>query len=305
MKKGITMTTDKKGILLSLIAAAGFGVAAPLSKFIYDFGLSPNLMLTLRFLMASVILWSYIYLKRKKIKYKVTKKQLGLLFLLGGIIYVATTAFYFTGVKYIPVSIHVMIFYTYPLIVNGFTVFVFKDKIPTKQIFAMFISFLGLILIAFNGVFTINYLGMSFSLFAALGYSIYLMTLNIKSIEEINSLVLAAYTNTFSGLVFFLYSFIKRDSYLNVPLPAWLAIGAMATVSTAVAIIVLKKGIQMIGPAKASIIGTFEPLEGIVLSVLFLGETLNLNQIIGIILIIFAIILVQSQKTTLNKAVTY
>jgi len=305
MKKGITMTTDKKGILLSLIAAAGFGVAAPLSKFIYDFGLSPNLMLTLRFLMASVILWSYIYLKRKKIKYKVTKKQLGLLFLLGGIIYVATTAFYFTGVKYIPVSIHVMIFYTYPLIVNGFTVFVFKDKIPTKQIFAMFISFLGLILIAFNGVFTINYLGMSFSLFAALGYSIYLMTLNIKAIEEINSLVLAAYTNTFSGLVFFSYSFITRVFYLNVPLPAWLAIGAMATVSTAVAIIVLKKGIQMIGPAKASIIGTFEPLEGIVLSVLFLGETLNLNQIIGIILIIFAIILVQSQKPILDKAVTY
>src|SRR6056297_2257165 len=270
MKKGITMTTDKKGILLSLIAAAGFGVAAPLSKFIYTYNLSANLMLTLRFLMASMILWGYIYLKRNKINYKVTQKQLGLLFLLGGIIYVLTTAFYFTGVKYIPVSIHVMIFYTYPLIVNGFTVFVFKDKIPTKQIFAMFISFIGLILIAFNGVFTINYLGMSFSLIAALGYSIYLMTLNIKALEKMNSLVLAAYINTFSGLVFFLYSFIKKDFHLNIPLPAWLAIGLMATVSTAVAIIVLKKGIQLIGPAKASIIGTFEPLEGIVLSVLFL-----------------------------------
>jgi len=79
----------------------------------------------------------------------------------------------------------------------------------------------------------------------------------------------------------------------------------MATVSTAVAIIVLKKGIQLIGPAKASIIGTFEPLEGIILSVLFLKETLNSNQIIGIILIIFAIILVQSQKKLLSKAVSY
>jgi drug/metabolite transporter (DMT)-like permease len=299
------MTTDRKGILLTLIAATGFGVAAPLSKFIYTYNLSANLMLTLRFLMASMILWGYIYLKRNKINYKVTQKQLGLLFLLGGIIYVLTTAFYFTGVKYIPVSIHVMIFYTYPLIVNGFTVFVFKDKIPTKQIFAMFISFIGLILIAFNGVFTINYLGMSFSLIAALGYSIYLMTLNIKALEKMNSLVLAAYTNTFSGLVFFLYSFIKKDFYLNIPLPAWLAIGLMATVSTAVAIIVLKKGIQLIGPAKASIIGTFEPLEGIILSVLFLKETLNSNQIIGIILIIFAIILVQSQKKLLSKAVSY
>lgn len=299
------MTTDRKGILLTLIAAAGFGVAAPLSKFIYTYNLSTNLMLTLRFLMASMILWGYIYLKRNKINYKVTQKQLGLLFLLGGIIYVLTTAFYFTGVKYIPVSIHVMIFYTYPLIVNGFTVFVFKDKIPTKQIFAMFISFIGLILIAFNGVFTINYLGMSFSLIAALGYSIYLMTLNIKALEKMNSLVLAAYTNTFSGLVFFLYSFIKKDFYINIPLPAWLAIGLMATVSTAVAIIVLKKGIQLIGPAKASIIGTFEPLEGIILSVLFLKETLNFNQIIGIILIIFAIILVQSQKKLLSKVVSY
>lgn len=299
------MTNDRKGIFLTLIAAAGFGIAAPLSKLIYTYNLSANLMLTLRFLMASIILWGYIYLKRDKIDYKVTRKQFGFLFLLGGIIYVATTAFYFTGVKFIPVSIHVMIFYTYPLIVNGFTVFVFKDKIPTKQIFAMFISFIGLILIAFNGIFTINYLGMSFSLFAALGYSIYLMTLNIKALDQMNSLVLAAYTNTFSGLVFLLYSFIKRDFYLNIPLPAWLAIGLMATISTAVAIIVLKKGIQLIGPAKASIIGTFEPLEGIILSVLFLKETLNFNQVIGIVLIILAIILVQSQKKSLKNAVSY
>lgn len=299
------MNNDRKGILLTLIAAAGFGVAAPLSKIIYTYGLSPNLMLTLRFLMASVILWGYVYIKRDKINYRITKKQLAFLFLLGGIIYVATTAFYFTGVKYIPVSIHVMIFYTYPLIVNGFTVFVFKDKIPVKQILAMFISFIGLILIAFNGIFTINYLGMSFSLMAALGYSIYLMTLNIKALKQMNSLVLAAYTNTFSGLVFFIYSFIRKDFYLNIALPAWLAIALMATVSTAIAIIVLKKGIQLIGPAKASIIGTFEPLEGIILSVLFLKETLNFNQIIGIFLIIFAIIIVQSQKKSLRKAVSY
>lgn len=299
------MTNDKKGILLTLIAAAGFGVAAPLSKIIYTYGLSPNLMLTLRFLMASIILWGYIYIKRDKINYKVSKKQLGFLFLLGGIIYVATTTFYFTGVKYIPVSIHVMIFYTYPLIVNGFTVFVFKDKIPFKQIIAMIVSFIGLILIAFNGVFTINYLGMAFSLMAALGYSIYLMTLNIKALKQMNSLVLAAYTNTFSGLVFFMYSFARRDFYLNIPLPAWIAIAFMATISTAIAIIVLKKGIQLIGPAKASIIGTFEPLEGILLSVLFLKETLNFNQVIGIILIIFAIIIVQSQKQSLSKAVSY
>ena len=290
------MSDDRRGTLLALIASAGFGVAAPLSKLIYTYGLSQNLMLTLRFLMASIILWTYIFLKKNKIDYKVNKKQFGLLFLLGGIIYVVTTAFYFTGVKYIPVSIHVMIFYTYPLIVNGFTVFVFKDKIPTKQIFPMLISFIGLILIAFNGVFAINYIGFFFSLSAALGYSIYLMTLNIKAIDQINSLVLAAYTNTFSGLIFFLYSFLKKDFYLNIPLPAWLAIGLMATVSTAIAIIVLKKGIQLIGPAKASIIGTFEPLEGIILSVIFLKETLNFNQMIGIVLIISAIILVQSKK---------
>lgn len=299
------MNNDRKGILLTLIAAAGFGVAAPLSKIIYTYGLSPNLMLTLRFLMASIILWGYIYIKRDQINYKVTQKQFAFLFLLGGIIYVATTAFYFTGVKYIPVSIHVMIFYTYPLIVNGFTVFVFKDKIPMKQIVAMIISFIGLILIAFNGVFSINYLGMSFSLMAALGYSIYLMTLNIKALEQMNSLVLAAYTNTFSALVFFMYSFIRKDFYLNIALPAWFAIALMATVSTAIAIIVLKKGIQLIGPAKASIIGTFEPLEGIILSVLFLKETLNFNQVIGIILIIFAIFIVQSQKKSLSKAASY
>jgi len=299
------MLAQKKGNVLVLMAAAGFGVAAPLSKFIYTYNLSTNLMLTLRFLMASIILWLYIYVKKDTIPYKVSLKQFGFLFLLGGIIYVATTGFYFSAVKYIPVSIHVMLFYSYPLIVNAFSIFLFKEKIPLNQISAIFVSSAGLILIAFNGFFTINYLGMAFSILSALGYSIYLLTLKIEALDQMNSIVLAAYTNTFSALIFFIYSLIQKDFYLNIPSPAWLGIGVMGTVSTAIAIIALKKGVQLIGPAKASIIGTFEPLEGIILSVLFLKETLNFNQIIGILMIIYAIILVQDQKRELKKSGSY
>lgn len=294
------MSDDRKGIFLALLASAGFGIAAPLSKIIYRYNLSPNLMLTFRFSLAAIFLWLYIFLKKNKLSYKVTKKQLSLLFLLGGIIYVATTTFYFIGVKYIPVSIHVMIFYTYPLIINGFTYFVFKDKIPKKQIFAMFISFIGLILIAFNGVLKINLLGMFFSFLASICYSIYLMALKIDELDNMNSLVLAAYTNSFSGIIFLLYSLLRNDFYLNIALPAWIAIIIMATLSTAIAIIVLKRGIKLIGPAKASIIGTFEPLEGIIISVIFLQEKLNFNQIIGVLLIISSIILIQSRKKILN-----
>ena len=294
------MSEERKGVLLALLASAGFGIAAPLSKIIYRYNLSPNLMLTLRFSLAAIILWIYIYFKKDKINFEVSKKQFSLLFLLGGIIYVATTTFYFIGVKLIPVSIHVIIFYTYPLIINGFTFFVFKDKIPKKQIFAMFTSFIGLILIAFNGVIKINLLGMSFSFLAAICYSIYLMTLKVKELDSMNSLVLAAYTNSFSGIMFFLYSFLKNDFYLNFALPAWIAICIMAFLSTAISIIVLKKGIQLIGPAKASIIGTFEPLEGIIISVVFLNEKLNFNQIIGVFLIISAIIIIQNKKKVFN-----
>ena len=43
------MNKEIKGILITLLAAASFGAIAPIAKFIYQYEITQNLMLALRF----------------------------------------------------------------------------------------------------------------------------------------------------------------------------------------------------------------------------------------------------------------
>lgn len=290
------MNKNSKGIIYTLLAAAGFGLAAPLSKIIYSFGISTYVMLTYRFLMAGLLIMIYMLIKKKYSLFRVKKNELKTLFLLGGVVYVLTTTLYFNAIKFMPVSIHVIIFYTYPMMINLFSVVVLKEALPVKQGLAMIISFVGLFLMAFSGSGNIIPIGLFFSVGSALCYGSYLMLLNQKHLHNLSSLTLAFYTNVFSGCSFLILSLITGEMAFQLPMEGLLGISIMAVFSTVLAIIVLKQGIQLIGPSKASIISTFEPLEGVILSVLFLDEALMIRQFIGIGLVIYGILLIRRVK---------
>ncbi|MBV7276161.1 DMT family transporter [Clostridium sp. PL3] len=291
------MNTEIKGILLTLLAAASFGAVAPIAKFIYQYEITPNFMLALRFLIASLFLWGYIFINRKKINYKLEKDQMIIMLLIGAFIYFLTTIFYFNAIKFIPVSLHVMIFYSYPFMVNIFSFFVFKEKISKNQSMAMIIAFVGLVLTVSINSSGFSILGISLSLLAAIFNGTYILLLGTIKINRVDSVVTAAYTNLFSSISFFIYCGIKGEIHVDMPSNAWIAIVFIAIISTAIAIISLSKGIRMIGASKASIISTFEPLEGVILSFIFLGESMNIKQIIGIALIVFAIFLINIPST--------
>jgi drug/metabolite transporter (DMT)-like permease len=64
-------------------------------------------------------------------------------------------------------------------------------------------------------------------------------------------------------------------------------------VSTAAAIVLLWQGIARIGPARASIIGSLEPLFSVVLSVLVLGESVTALQGLGGLLMVAGVWILQ------------
>lgn len=296
------MNNKLKGVVLTLLAASSFGAAAPVAKFIYQYQITPSFMLALRFLIASLFLWGYIFANRKRINYKLNKQQLVIMMIIGAVFYFFTTIFYYNAIRFIPVSIHVMIFYSYPFMVNIFAFFVLKEKTTKVQFISMSIAFLGLILTAFVSLYQVSLLGIILSLVAALFNGGYILLLGMKKINGIDSVVTAAYTNLFSSISFFIYCGITRETYVDIPLKGWFGIVFIAIVSTAIAVIGLSKGIRLIGASKASIISTFEPLEGVILSFIFLGESMNIKQIIGIVLILYAIIMINSSDNNkLNK----
>lgn len=288
-----------KGTLYTLLAAMCFGGTAPIAKYIYGYGITPNFMLALRFSFAAIILWIYILIFKEKINAKVSKKQFKELFVIGGIVYFFTTFFYFNAIKFIPISLHVIIFYTYPLMVNIFSILFLNEICTKKQVFSLIISFLGIVMIVTMPDKNIKIFGLVLSLGAAMSNCAYVLMIGKKSISSLNSIVIAAYTNFFSAISFFVYSFFKGEVNFNLNYRVWIGILIIGLFSTAIAIIALSEGIKLIGPSKASIICTFEPVEGVILSMIFLGETLSLIQILGVIFVILGIIIINMKK--LNK----
>ncbi|KDR95471.1 Threonine/homoserine efflux transporter RhtA [Peptoclostridium litorale DSM 5388] len=286
------MNAKIKGVIMTLIAAAGFGAAAPVAKSIYQYGLTPSFMLALRFFTASLFLWGYIFISGKKVNYRIEKRQLGIMFVTGAVVYFLTTTFYFNAIKFIPISLHVMIFYSYPFMVNIFSLLIFKEKITKKQALAMTIAFAGLTMTVSISSAGLNFTGVALSLLAALCNASYIILLGINGIRGVDSVVTAAYTNLFSSISFFAYCAVMGQIHMDIPSKGWMGIVFIALISTAIAIIALSKGIRIIGASKASIISTFEPLEGVVLSVIFFGESMNTVQIMGMILVIGAIIMI-------------
>ncbi|MEG2212477.1 MAG: EamA family transporter, partial [Clostridiales bacterium] len=61
------------------------------------------------------------------------------------------------------------------------------------------------------------------------------------------------------------------------------------------------RGVRMIGAAKASIIGVFEPLEGVLIGCIFLAEGMNGLQLLGAVLIASAIVLINKAGQQENK----
>jgi len=105
----------------------------------------------------------------------------------------------------------------------------------------------------------------------------------------------SAWSVTGACLVFLALALVRPLGAPTQP-TEWLVLLAMASFSTVFPIFFLNAGIQKLGPTKASIMGTIEPVFTTILAVLFLGETLQPIQLLGGLLILVSLILLQVRR---------
>ena len=96
-----------------------------------------------------------------------------------------------------------------------------------------------------------------------------------------------------AALSFLLWGIVGGTLSLTIPLQGWIAITVIAVFSTVFAILTFFAGLNRIGATQASIISVLEPAVTVILSYLFLSETLQGLQLIGGFLILASIIILQ------------
>ncbi|KKX56119.1 DMT family transporter [Brevibacillus borstelensis] len=282
------------GVLYVFASAAGFGVMSIFAIYAYEAGASVSTLLFLRFLLAALLFFVWMAVKREPLR--ISRQQGLALFCLGGVLYTLQSLSFFSSVQYIPASMAALLLYTFPVYVAVLNYFVNKEALRKQTIGAMALSLAGLVLVlglSFDGI---QPLGVGLALAAAVLYSVYFIVGN-RVVTGLSPYVTSAYVSLFAAISTFGLALKDGGPALNFSGQGWLALGGIVLFSTILAMGCLFRGIQLIGSTRASVLSTLEPVVTIGFSALLFGERLGWLQMLGgFAVLLGAVLIVRSQN---------
>ena len=192
------------------------------------------------------------------------------------------------SVTYINVSLTIIIFCTYPIIVLTISIFVTKEKIKNIIKILFFTTFIGLFLALSPSTDDLKIQGIVFALIASLGAAIMIVTNQTMSKKNISPIQINIFINFFNTIFFFiiLSVFYKIDT--NISLNAFLIL-LIPSFSYAIALFLQLLAIPKIGQTNTALFLYLEPITGIFGAVIILNENLSPIQLLGTVIVLLSL----------------
>jgi drug/metabolite transporter (DMT)-like permease len=288
------------GTLWVLASAAGFGAMAIFGKLAYAAGVGTPTLLAVRFSIAAVVLWGLLAARRQPAR--VSRRTLGGLLLMGGLGYVGQAFAFFTALETIPAATTSLLLYTYPAMVSVLAWLFLRQRITRAGAVALALATLGCALVlggpsAAQGGGALDPAGVGWALTAAVVYSLYIIA-GTPITAGAPPLVGATYIISAAAAVFTGAGLLGGSLRFTFGPEGWAVIVAIALVCTVLPVAAFVVGLARLGPARASILSTVEPLVTIALAALALGERISATQIVGGALILSAVLALQRRPRT-------
>jgi drug/metabolite transporter (DMT)-like permease len=292
------MTKPAKGFLLVSLSAAGFSAMPIFARLAYHHGVNIFELLTVRFLIAGLVLAAYLQIKPSVRPLSLREK--GAAAVMGFCGYAVASLCFFGALQRIPVPLASILLYAYPVLVTVFAALAGTERFDRNKAAALLLSALGIFLVFGLSFNTANPEGMALALLAALFYSGYVLIGNWALREA--PLVAATGLISFSAATGIgLYGLLSGQMFFTFGVGGWTAVAGLAFFSTVVAVLAFLQGVVLIGASRASIISMLEPPLTVIMAAVFLAETLTLVQLLGGLLILLSAVLVnRKQQGTLG-----
>lgn len=245
-----------------------------------------------RAVLASVLIFLFLIISRRKISFKNIKKQLPLLFI-SGVCVGFNWILLFQAYKYTTVSVATLSYYFAPVLVTLICPIVFKEKMTLKNWVCFAFSTLGIVLITGIGDLSQgknHLIGVLYGLGAACLYAV-VVVINkfIKNVDGIERTFLQFLSATIVLLPFVIFSGGINVSTLNGNGLIMLLI--VGVVHTGINYCLYFSSLKDLKGQQSAILSYIDPLVAVLISVLALSENLTLLQCIGGVLILgFAIL---------------
>ncbi len=292
------------GIICSIISAVGFGTLGIWSKAAYSAGLSPADILTMRFSVATVFLIPLVLLFARE-DAKLSFKQIAYLAVQGGIMYAFVAYLYFMSFSLINVALATTIFFTHPIYTYFLSAKILKKRISPVSWLLLIILFIGIVLVIDLKVADLSssLSGIIYAAFASLGYSFFNLSNEIRPFK-VNTLVSTTVITAFAALTLNILTGFGIREIVHYSAFQLFVVSGVALVGTVIAIYTLIIAIRSVGSNMVAVLSVFDPLTGAVLAALIFHESLNIKQMIGIVIILIAVVitsLMPEQSETVSQ----
>lgn len=179
------------GYAAGIITGVTYGLNPLFAKPLLSMGVSVDTMLSIRYLLAVVILGVWLLFRHET--FRVNKAQFLRLCVLG-ILFALSSMLLFQSYNYIPAGLATTIVFLYPVLVA--LIMVFLKVYPTWQVWAsIFMTFIGVVILSKpSGNVSLNLSGLLLAGGSALAYAMYLVVVNrSRRLRTVSSHILTFY----------------------------------------------------------------------------------------------------------------
>lgn len=293
------ISNNTKGLMMVMSSAVMFGLMPMFAKLSYAEGVNVISLLFYRYFLAFIMLAIFVKGRRKNLS--VTKKQFAPLFIASLVGTVFTTYSLFLSYDYISTGLASTLHFIYPAITCILAYFVYKEHFGRNKFFALLISMIGIAMLSLNGNIDISIKGMFWALISGVFYAIYIICAANKELKKLSPYVVAFYIFLMSCLIFLVWGLITNEIMLNIHPVAIIYIGSLSFWATFVAVILFFVGMKEIGPSKAAVLSTFEPMTGVLIGLALFHEPMSIKMLIGCALILFSVVIISRDKIKHKK----
>ena len=290
------MQTTRLGYLFVFAAALLWAMSGTASKFLFQGGVTPFQLVQLRTTISAAVLFLWLFFYRRNLL-KLEQKHLRYFLVLGMVLSV-TQFTYLYAISRIAVSAAILLQYQAPVLIALYAVIINRKRLSFPTFLAIAGAVLGCYLMvgAYNlNILSMNRAGILSGLASAVAFAWYA----VKSEDGMR---------THAPWTILSYALIVAAVVWNVlqpPLGAfmggyslslWGLILFVGLFGTVLPFGLYNEGIKRINATHASITATLEPVMAGVISYVYLGEVMEVWQIIGAALVLATILLLQLQK---------
>lgn len=258
------------------------------------------ILLTIRFILSGLFLGGFFRIKNNNASIishfgTLSKKcQMALIIqgLLGGFLF---NTLMLTGLNYTSATMAGIISSLIPGVIVIFSYLILREKASKNELLSILIATIGIIFINITkinqGGASLSLIGDLIILFALFPEALYTIVVKMHPVDTC-SISHAAFINIINAIAFCLSLAIFPSSLLSIATIEtydWFLITSVLTLSGLMFFLLWNKGLEHATTQQAAIVTTVVPVGSCLLAFLFLHETIHLYEIIGILLVIFAI----------------